>query len=884
MINYNNSKKRGRDNSNVLLYPELIHRWNHSYSILSIVPFPSKNLLFAGTQDSKILVFDMPNYNLIKTIRLGSLNDVNTRSSVLCMTRSDDEKYLFSAGADSLVRIWSVGEMNGDSYIQINENATIYTITDIGDIFSIRYLDSLDTLFIGCQNASMLFLDNLQERIKSEDFNSDTDFERLPHRRYDKFFDSNGPGGNLKSKEKIDSPLFSTSSPENLINNCILEIPSENIISYAHNGFIYSIYRLQHTFLENNDKSIVAKEFIITGGGDGLSKLWKVTKDSIGQISVDLDPEFFDNDDSVLSQTFEFPFLYCGLSDGVLKIWDLNTRQLVSTLRTPDPYDIISLSIYHNHVFAINESGITHFYDNKFHNWDPNQGKILSSEVFERKCNVCNKPVSLLTGGNDGSLTLWNLSHLMNIGDSTENKYTEHQCIRERSNSITYYKPAVLDNDSMLDTVRELIAFQTVSQNPDTTQQMDSRRCANHLQQLFVEFGASKTQIFPASTGNPVVFAQFNGDPDNNNKKRILWYGHYDVIPSGNTNLWNTDPFRLTCENGYMKGRGVSDNKGPLVAAIYAVASLFQQNSLVNDVVFLIEGNEEIGSLGLEDICVKYKDLIGPKVDWIFLSNSTWVDKDHPCLNYGLRGVINAEIQIFSDEPDSHSGLAGGIHMEPVSDLVSIISKLQNEDDYIKIPNFYESIVPLSSDDKERIQKVIEVTTMNRNLTLEDLIANWTMPSLSITSMKTSGPGNITVIPKLASIGVSIRLVPEQSVEKIKTDFINYIEQCFNELKTKNHLKINIVNEASGWLGDPNSTAYRLLKEEVAIAWDMEPLLVREGGSIPCVRTLEMIFDAPAVQIPCGQSTDNAHLDNENLRIRNLSQMASILNKVFNRL
>nr|CAI6411822.1 CLL_HP1_G0004450.mRNA.1.CDS.1 [Saccharomyces cerevisiae] len=94
------------------------------------------------------------------------------------------------------------------------------------------------------------------------------------------------------------------------------------------------------------------------------------------------------------------------------------------------------------------------------------------------------------------------------------------------------------------------------------------------------------------------------------------------------------------------------------------------------------------------------------------MSNSTWVDQEHPCLNYGLRGVINAQIKVWSDKPDGHSDLT--------------------EEEY------------------QRFQKITELANIDENTTVQDLITNWTKPSLSMTTVKFSGPGNITVIPKVS--------------------------------------------------------------------------------------------------------------------------------------
>ncbi|KAL3235280.1 putative di- and tripeptidase DUG2 [Nakaseomyces bracarensis] len=868
-------------------HSELIHKWSHTYSILSILPFPKKRLLFAGTQDSKILVFDLPAYNLISTIRLGDVSEenTNTRSSVLCLAKSENEEYLFSAGADSLVRVWNVSTTKSHEYVNLEEVATIYSVTDIGDIFSVKYLDKFDAIVFGCQNASLLYLENIFERINAANDCSTTDIDKLPHRRYDKFFDSNGPNGTGANKLRYEDSGATSDDNNDVQKNAILEIPSDNIIPYAHNGFIYSLIKLDPEFsvFFDNSKDNGAVEYIVSASGDGVNKVWKFSgvKDYVLMQPLDVE---LDNKDSVISQAVEFPFLYTGLSDGVINIWDLSTKQLVSTLRTKNEEDITSISVYHDHIFAIDESGINMIHENQAIHWNPNQGKILSSEIFEKTSTGHNLSINLLAGGNDGSLTLWDVSPLIENGLSMR-----APLLTSNSSDISYYSTksssTSINNEEMLDTLKDLIQFRTVSQSKTAANQMALRRCATYLQQLFNKLGASNCQLLPASNGgSPIVTACFKANASNASKKTLLWYGHYDVISAGDPLNWQTDPFTLTCENGYMKGRGVTDNKGPLVSAIYSVTNLYRLGKLGNDVVFLVEGNEECGSPGFAQVCREYKKMINSKIDWILLSNSTWVDETNPCLNYGLRGVINAKVSITSDAPDRHSGVDGGVHREPTSDLINVISKLQDSNGKVLIPNFYSTVKELEKDEYDRFKNIIEIADINSTTTADDLVTNWAKPSLSITSMKISGPGNVTVIPKTASIGLSIRLVPGQIVEEIREELFKYIKSNFDMLKTQNHLKIELLNEAEPWLGDPHNHAYSVLREELALAWEKDPLFVREGGSIPCLRTLEHIFEAPAVQIPCGQSTDNAHLNNENLRIKNWTKMAEILTSVLNRL
>ena len=240
--------------------------------------------MFAGTQDSKILCIDLSTYNLIHTIHLGVSEETNTRSSVLCLTKSVDEEYLFSGGADSLVRVWSVSGGPEDYRLSVKEMITIYSLMDIGDIFSLTYIDELDLVVFGSQNASLLYVANVSKHKHAKE-----DYAMLPHLRFDKFFDSKGPQQQLilsdKSSESLNtmkSRTLSMSNGEDESQGQILQVPSSNILPFAHNGFIYSIVKLESrrdtlpVYLNVKEKT----QYIISGGGDGISKVWSLQTDS----------------------------------------------------------------------------------------------------------------------------------------------------------------------------------------------------------------------------------------------------------------------------------------------------------------------------------------------------------------------------------------------------------------------------------------------------------------------------------------------------------------------------------------------------------------------------------------------------------------------------
>ncbi len=326
---------------------------------------------------------------------------------------------------------------------------------------------------------------------------------------------------------------------------------------------------------------------------------------------------------------------------------------------------------------------------------------------------------------------------------------------------------------------------------------------------------------------NPIVFAKFRGNPaTTGSRKKILFYGHYDVIPAeDDQGKWKHDPFALTGEGGYLYGRGVSDNKGPIMAAIYAAHELASEQSLDSDIIFLIEGEEETGSRGFEAAIQARKDLIG-HVDWILLANSYWLDDHVPCLTYGLRGVIHATVQVESKHPDLHSGVDGSALLdEPLKDLVSVLSKLTGRHGAVQIPGFYDPVLVLTDDERELYTEITE-TLLRGNPDLGDadelaysLMRRWREASLTIHRFQTSGPDNSTIIPRLAKAALSIRLVPCQEASSIAKALIEYLESEFDLLDSKNKITITIDRQAEPWLGDFNNEIFQTLERAIVSVW-----------------------------------------------------------------
>jgi di- and tripeptidase len=391
--------------------------------------------------------------------------------------------------------------------------------------------------------------------------------------------------------------------------------------------------------------------------------------------------------------------------------------------------------------------------------------------------------------------------------------------------------------DLMVESLSQFVSFRTVSSLPKY--RADCRRGASYLRSVFQNFGAVTEMINTAEPYNPIVFAKFRGNPATAaSRKKILFYGHYDVIAAENEHRkWKHDPFALTGEGGHLYGRGVSDNKGPILAAIYAAHELANEQSLDSDIIFLIEGEEESGSRGFEKAVQSRKDLIGD-VDWILLANSYWLDDHVPCLTYGLRGVIHATVQVESKHPDLHSGVDGSALLdEPLKDLVMLLSKLTGRHGKVQIPGFYDPILPLTDDEKELYAEITK-TLLRSNPDLGDpeqlaqsLMRRWREASLTIHRFQTSGPENSTIIPRLAKAALSVRLVPNQEAGDVAAQLQSFLQSEFEQLNSKNKLNVTIDHQAEPWLGNFNNEIFKTLERAIVDVWG--PDLGQRRESIP---------------------------------------------------
>ncbi|KAI3546684.1 WD repeat domain-containing protein [Colletotrichum abscissum] len=863
--------------------PELLHNLKHDSSVLALAVSAENERIYAGTQDGEIVVWSLATFHQERIVQAH-------KRSVLSLFLTPDGSMLFSSAGDPLINVWCPKTMK-----RLYE---IYSTYDVGDIFSVAYSAQHETVYVGAQNTSIQW-------VSLTDPNNRTthDSSQHPDRRNHRFFDSRAVGGTTTPRRNDERWTLIPRSEK------VVEIHPGAVQMFAHYGYVYSMLMAKGpTVLVEPEE-----EVLISGGGDGTIKLWKLGAEGDDQAAdKDREPGLqelmslgTDDAESVMSLAIDGSFLYAGKLQGVIELWDLDTKSKLRVIKGHRG-DVMTLQMGWGYLLSASRSGSAskhttahygQYQDKQVANisqkyqcvarWKAHEGKILSSAV-----TTYNNRQYYITGGNDDDVAIWNIDC---------SSYEDQQKEVEEA------------NDVMIKTLGEFVSYRTVSSRPEFAE--DCRRGATFLGSLFKRLGGHVEMLSTESSPhNPVVLAKFDGvlEPAEKRKK-ILFYGHYDVVPADTKKgKWETDPFQMRGVNGYLYGRGVSDNKGPIMAALFAVTDLLQAKKLANDVIFLIEGEEESASRGFREIVRKHKDLIGD-VDYILLANSYWLDDEVPCLTYGLRGVLHATVCVDSHLPDQHSGVDGSyMNDEPLSDLTSTLSKLKGPGNKVLIPGFYDDILPVTAEEETRYDD-IAATLMRQNpekgpadKLKAALMARWREPNLTIHRYKVSGPDG-SLVSSHASANISLRLVPGQEVNDVIASLGSYLESEFAQLESKNSLTIKIDNKAEPWLGDPTNAIFQTLEEAIMQSWSSvfagegtgaesaettdkntqkpkKPLYIREGGSIPAIRFLEKEFGAPAAHLPCGQSSDSAHLDNERLRVMNLLKSREIIGSMFARL
>lgn len=397
--------------------------------------------------------------------------------------------------------------------------------------------------------------------------------------------------------------------------------------------------------------------------------------------------------------------------------------------------------------------------------------------------------------------------------------------------------------------------------------------CAEWLAAKLTAMGLT-AEIHPTA-GHPLVLARNAHLPD---RRTVLIYGHYDVQPVDPLALWQSPPFEPEIRDGKIWARGAADNKGQMMAHVLGVEqTLRAHGELPVNLIFLFEGEEEIGSPHLGPFLLAHREAL--RCDVIAISDTGMVAAGVPTMGYGLRGISCCEVIIRGPKGDLHSGLFGGAVANPATAVARLVASLHDAEGRVAVEGFYDEVRPLQSWEREMWAKVPGVGEV------EYLAATgspamfgepgytaaertWARPTAEVNGIGGGyqGEGSKTVLPAEAFVKLSFRLVPDQDPSTIMERVTRHLKHhCPSGVS----LEVIPGHDGKPYATDPHSRFGKAAQTALHAVFGMDPVLIREGGSIPIVQTFREILEADTLLLGLALSDAQIHAPNENFPVAN---------------
>src|SRR6266545_613508 len=428
-----------------------------------------------------------------------------------------------------------------------------------------------------------------------------------------------------------------------------------------------------------------------------------------------------------------------------------------------------------------------------------------------------------------------------------------------------------VNRDRYLEELKALLAIPSISALPEHAG--DVRRCAEWCADEMRRIGLQNVRLFD-TPGNPVVYGDWleaEGAPT------ILFYGHYDVQPVDPLDLWQSPPFEATIRDGEIYARGSADDKGQVFMHFKAVEAHMKQNGrLPVNIKFILEGEEEVGSVNLDNFVRDHKGELG--ADVVVISDSGMFGRGIPSICYGLRGLVYFQIDLRGSNTDLHSGSFGGAVANPAAVLSQMLAAMKDRGGRIKIPGFYDDVVPLKDEERKawaslpfnerKYKKDFGIPKLFGETGYTTLERTWARPTFEVNGLLSgfTGEGAKTVMPAVSMAKVSMRLVPDQDPDKIAGLFEQYVRKIAPKTV---ELKITRMHGGKPWMTAYDNPFVQAAGRAIERGFGQKPVFTREGGSIPVVSTFQEELGLPSVLFGVGLPDENAHAPNEKLDVAN---------------
>src|SRR5437660_7225369 len=425
--------------------------------------------------------------------------------------------------------------------------------------------------------------------------------------------------------------------------------------------------------------------------------------------------------------------------------------------------------------------------------------------------------------------------------------------------------------DNYLEEYYSFLRFPSISTDDQYKEKLVE--CADWVVQKMKSIGFDANLI--PKNGHPIVWGHTASDP---NKRTVLIYGHYDVQPPDPLELWDSPPFEPTLKNGYVFARGATDNKGQILAHILGIQETIEEHrELPVNLHLVIEGEEEIGSANLGSFLNQNREAL--TCDVAVVSDTGMIARGVPTMSYGLRGVTALELKVTGPKMDLHSGVFGGAVMNPITALAQLLATLHDREGRVAIAGFYDRVKPFENWEREAWRKLpVDGDRLIRDETgVSELFGEtgynsveriWARPTAEINGIGGGyqGKGTKTVIASHAMAKLTFRLVPEQEGDEILELAKTHLQKNLPKGVT---MEITDGHSGPWYLTDPHSAIGEAAQRALRKAFDRDPALIREGGSIPIVSQFRGILGIETLLLGLALPDCRAHSPNENFPLEN---------------
>lgn len=427
-----------------------------------------------------------------------------------------------------------------------------------------------------------------------------------------------------------------------------------------------------------------------------------------------------------------------------------------------------------------------------------------------------------------------------------------------------------------LDELLDLLRIPSVSADPAFAG--DVKKTAESVAKSLKAAGCKKVKI-NKTPGHPIVTGELIKD-----KKlpTVLVYGHYDVQPADPIELWDSPPFEPVIKKvrGHKQGaifaRGACDDKGQMYMHVKALEAMTKSKNVPCNIKFMIEGEEEVGSVNLEAFIKKNKKALD--CDVVLVSDTSIISNKVPSITTGLRGLSYVEVEVSGANRDLHSGVYGGAVANPINVLTDMISSLKGKDGKIKIPNFYDDVLEVSKAERAAMNNApFDIKAYKRELKINDTMGEKGYTVLEQTSIRPTldvngmwggyiGEGAKTVLPAKAFAKISMRLVPNQDPDKITKLFSKHFKSLAPQGVS---VKVTPHHGGQPAVTPTDTIEFKAASLAMEKTYGVEPIPQRSGGSIPIVSLFEKILKVKTILMGFGLATDDIHSPNEHYGVEN---------------